>query len=46
MMVTVKRRFHQALKKQLRATVLCDADAEDELLDMLRSWGLGAQDVP
>ena len=46
MMVTVKRRFHQALQKQLRATVLCDADAEDELQDMLRTWGFGAQDVP
>ncbi len=45
MMVTVKRRFHSALKRQLRATVLCDADAEEELQDLLRSWGIGAQDV-
>jgi len=45
MMVTVKRRFHNTLKRQLRATVLCDADADEELQDMLRTWGIGAQDV-
>ena len=45
MMVTVKRRFHRALRRQLRATVLCDADADEELQDMLRTWGIDAQDV-
>jgi DNA-directed RNA polymerase specialized sigma24 family protein len=46
MLVTVKRRFHKALRQQLRSTVLSDDDAEDELQDMLRTWGIGAQDVP
>jgi hypothetical protein len=45
MIVTVKRRFQTALKRQLRATVLCDADAEEELQDMLKTWGMGAQDA-
>jgi len=45
MLVTVKRRFQSTLKKQLRCTVLCEADAEDELQDMLRAWGISAQDT-
>ena len=45
MIVTVKRRFHTALRRQLRATVQCDADADEELQDMLRTWGIGAQDA-
>ena len=44
MIVTVKRRFHAVLKRQLRATVLSDADADEELQDMLKDWGIGAQD--
>jgi RNA polymerase sigma-70 factor (ECF subfamily) len=46
MIVTVKRRFEAALKRQLRAPVLSDADADEELQDMLKTWGMGAQDVP
>jgi hypothetical protein len=46
MIVTVKRRFHNALKRQLRATVLSDTDAEEEWQDMLRTWGISAQDIP
>jgi len=44
MIITVKRRFQNVLRKQLRATVLCDGDADEELQDILRSWGIGAQD--
>ncbi len=43
MMVTVKRRFQSILRKQLRATVLCDEDADEELQDMLRTWAIGAR---
>jgi DNA-directed RNA polymerase specialized sigma24 family protein len=45
MMVTVKRRFQNILKRQLRATVLCDADADEELQDLLKTWPIGAQDA-
>ena len=46
MMVTVKRRFQVALKRQLRATVCCDADADEELQEILGTWDIGAQDPP
>jgi RNA polymerase sigma-70 factor (ECF subfamily) len=45
MLVTVKRRFQSTLQKHLRCTVLSEADAEEELQDMLRTWGIGAQDA-
>ena len=35
MLVTVKRRFKAALKKQLRATVLSEDDVNPELQEML-----------
>jgi hypothetical protein len=35
MLVTVKRRFKAALKKQLRATVLSEGDVNPELQEML-----------
>ncbi len=43
MVITVKRRFQAALRKHLRSTVASDEEAEEELLDMLKTWDLGAQ---
>ena len=45
MLVTVKRRFQSTLRKHLRCTVLSEADADEELQDMLRTWGIDAQDA-
>jgi len=45
MLVTIKRRFQSTLKKHLRCTVLSEADADEELQDMLRTWGIGAQEA-
>ena len=44
MLVTVKRRFKTALKKQLRATVLSDDDVTPELQEMLNFFGKNAQE--
>jgi DNA-directed RNA polymerase specialized sigma24 family protein len=44
MLVTVKRRFKAALKKQLRATVLSDDDITPELQEILNFFGKGAQE--
>ena len=43
MVVTVKRRFQRMLKKHLRSTVSSDAEADEELRDILQTWHLGAQ---
>ena len=45
MLVTVKRRFKTALKKQLRATVLSDDDIHPELQEMLSLFPESAQDL-
>jgi RNA polymerase sigma-70 factor (ECF subfamily) len=44
MLVTVKRRFKAALKKQLRATVLSEDDITPELQEMLNFFGKSAQE--
>ncbi|MFC1765446.1 RNA polymerase sigma factor [Planctomycetota bacterium] len=44
MIVTVKRRFRTAMRKHLRSTVLSDEEADEELLDMLKTWDFSAQD--
>lgn len=44
MLVTVKRRFKTALKKQLRATVLSEDDINPELQEMLNLFRESAQD--
>lgn len=44
MLVTVKRRFKTAMKKQLRATVLSDDDVTPELQEMLNFFGKNAQE--
>jgi RNA polymerase sigma-70 factor (ECF subfamily) len=46
MVVTVKRRFQRMLKKHLRSTVSTDAEADEELQDILQTWHFGAQRIP
>jgi DNA-directed RNA polymerase specialized sigma24 family protein len=46
MVITVKRRFQRLLKKHLRSTVGSDAEAEEELRDILETWHFGAQPEP
>lgn len=43
MVVTVRRRFQRTLKKHLRSTVNSDAEADEELQDILKTWYFGAQ---
>ena len=43
MVITVKRRFQRVLRKYLRSTVSSDAEADEELHDILETWHLGAQ---
>lgn len=43
MIITVKRRFQRTLKEHLRSMVGSDADAQEELQDMLQTWHFGAQ---
>jgi DNA-directed RNA polymerase specialized sigma24 family protein len=43
MVITVKRRFQRVLKKHLRSTVSSDAEAEEELRDILKTWQFGVQ---
>lgn len=45
MLVTVKRRFRAALRKNLRFTVLSEGDVDEELQEMLNLFGKGAQEV-
>lgn len=43
MVITVKRRFKRVLRKHLRSTVSSDAEADEELRDILDTWQFGAQ---
>jgi DNA-directed RNA polymerase specialized sigma24 family protein len=43
MIITVKRRFQRALRNHLRSTVSSDAEADEELRDILQTWHFGAQ---
>jgi len=43
MVITVRRRFQRVLKKHLRSTVTSEAEANEELQDILRTWHFGAQ---
>ena len=43
MVITVKRRFQRLLRKHLRSTVSSDAEADEELRDILETWHFGAQ---
>ena len=43
MVITVKRRFQRVLKKHLRSTVSSEAEADEELRDILETWNFGAQ---
>jgi RNA polymerase sigma-70 factor (ECF subfamily) len=43
MVITVRRRFQRVLKKHLRSTVASEAEANEELQDILRTWHFGAQ---
>jgi DNA-directed RNA polymerase specialized sigma24 family protein len=43
MVITVKRRFQRVLRKHLRSTVSSDAEADEELRDILETWHFGAQ---
>lgn len=45
MLVTVKRRFKTALKRQLRTTVLSEDDITPELQEMLNFFGKSAQEL-
>lgn len=45
MLVTVKRRFRAALRRNLRLTVLSEGDVDEELQEMLSLFGKGAQEV-
>ena len=45
MLVTVKRRFKTALKRQLRTTVLSEDDVTPELQEMLNFFGKSAQEL-
>jgi hypothetical protein len=46
MLVTVKRRFREALRKNLRLTVLSEEDVDGELREMLSLFGKSAQETP
>ena len=46
MLVTVKRRFREALRKNLRLTVLSEGDVDGELREMLSLFGKSAQEMP
>jgi len=41
--ITVKRRFQRVLRQYLRSTVRSDAEADEELRDILETWHFGAQ---
>ena len=43
MVITIKRRFQRILWTNLRSTVHSDADAEEELRDILDTWPFDAQ---
>jgi DNA-directed RNA polymerase specialized sigma24 family protein len=43
MIITVKRRFQRVLGRHLRSTVSTDAEANEELRDILETWHFGAQ---
>jgi len=43
MMITVKRRFHAALKEHIRRTVLTEDQIKGELGELMRFFGQGAQ---
>jgi len=43
MVITVKRRFKRVLRKHLRSTVSSEAEADEELRDILETWHYGAQ---
>jgi hypothetical protein len=43
MVITVRRRFQRVLREHLRSTVGSDAEADEELRDILETWHLGAQ---
>lgn len=43
MIITVKRRFQRVLRRHLRSTVGSDAEADEELRDILETWHFGAQ---
>ena len=45
MLVTVKRRFREALRQNLRLTVLSEEDVEDEFQGMLGLFGKSAQEA-
>lgn len=45
MLVTVKRRFRAALRKNLRLTVLSEGAVDDELREMLTLFGKSAQEI-
>jgi DNA-directed RNA polymerase specialized sigma24 family protein len=45
MLVTVKRRFREALRKNLRLTVLSEDDVDQECQEMLNLFGKGAQEA-
>ncbi len=46
MVITVKRRFQRTLQEHLRSTVNSEAEAQEELQDILQTWHLGAQPEP
>jgi len=43
MVITVKRRFQRVLRRHLRSTVGSDAEADEELREILETWHFGAQ---
>jgi DNA-directed RNA polymerase specialized sigma24 family protein len=45
MLVTIKRRFQEALRRNLRLTILSEDEVDDELRDMLDFFGKSAQET-
>jgi len=45
MLVTIKRRFREALRRNLRLTVLSEDDVDEECQEMLSLFGKGAQEM-
>jgi hypothetical protein len=43
MLVTVKRRFRAALRRNLRLTVLSEGEVDDEMQEMLNLFGESTQ---
>lgn len=44
MLITVKRRFREAMRRNLRLTVLSESDVDDEIREIQNLVGKGAQD--